>query len=71
MTCITFYVHSCTLYNQERNRLFNELLKKDQIDIIDNYCLFLGKEILPESRNKKILLLYTTMSEIQAGLTNM
>ena len=47
------FLFSYTLYNQESNHLFNELLKIDQIYIIDNYCLLLGKEILPESRNTK------------------
>ena len=49
-----YYVFfSCNLYKQARNRLLNELLKIDQIDIFDNHCLLRGNEILPEFLNKK------------------
>ena len=44
--------YHCTLSKQARNRLYNELLKIDQINIIDNHCLLWGNEILPESLNK-------------------
>ena len=45
-SCHFFFL--CTLYNQARNRLCtcNELLKIDQIKIIDKHCLLLGNEIL-------------------------
>ena len=42
------------IYKQARNRLFNELLKIDQINIIDTHFLLWGNEALPESLNKII-----------------
>lgn len=52
-------------------RFHPELLKMGQITIIYNHCILWGMELLPESLDQKILFLYTTISEIQTGLTNM
>ena len=45
----------------------------DQINksIIDTHCLIWGSETLPDTLNNKNLFLYTTLSKIQAGLSNM
>ena len=51
---------TCPSYNQARNRLFNELLKIDQINIIDTHFLLWGNEALPESLNKIIFALVHT-----------
>ena len=48
------FFFSCPLYKQARNRLFNELLKIDQTNIIDTHLLLWGNEALPESLNKII-----------------
>ena len=54
---------SSTLYNQARNRLFNELLMIDQINIIDTQCLLLGSETIHDTLNKKIVLVHNYIRE--------